>query len=261
MRFKISLIVHPEESGSILPVSYQYELTACMHRLLSEDKSRYNRWLAANNLTIEDNRRVKLYSLSNLYVPRIFVEGDRLHINVPRVQVWISFNHDNGTEELLRASLTNRKILLGDKKSRVGMQVGDITVVSPVEYVETMEYQSMSPIVVAGMRPNGSVEFLDPEKEVFTAFMFEGLIERWQHLNHKPWTGSREFKIEMITPPRRKGIYIHHFSPQEQKVIGYLMKFRITMDPELQRLAYTLGIGDRIEQGFGYLELLNKQAE
>lgn len=261
MRFKISLNVHPEESGAILPVSYQYELTACIHRLLTEDKVRYAKWLSANGLTSEDSRRVKLYSLSNLYVPRIFVEGDRLHINVPRVQVWISFAHNEGTEEFLRSCITNRKILLGDKKSRVGMQIGDISLVSGVEFKETMEYQSMSPVVVAGMRPNGSVEFLDPEKNVFTQFMFEGLIERWENLNHKAWTGSRDFHLEMITPPRRKGIYVHHFTPQEQKVIGYLLKFRVTMDPELQEFAYNLGIGDRIEQGFGYLELLNKQAE
>jgi len=261
MRFKISLIVHPEESGAILPVSYQYELTACMHRLMTEDKMRFNNWLNANGLTPEDARRVKLYSLSNLYVPRIFVEGDRLHINVPRVQVWMSFAHNEGTEEFLRACLSNRKILLGDKKSRVGMQIGDISIVSGVDFKETMEYQTMSPVVVAGMRPNGSVEFLDPNKKEFNDFMFEGIVERWEYLHRQPWTGSREYKFEMIAEPRRKGIYVHHFSPQEQKVIGYLLKFRVAMDPQLQELAYNLGIGDRIEQGFGYLELLNKQAE
>lgn len=261
MRFKISLNVLPEEAGAILPVSYQYELTACMHRLLNEDKMRFNNWLNANGLKPEDARRVKLYSLSNLYVPRIFVEGDRLHINVPRVQVWISFMHNEGTEQLLRSCISNRKILLGDKKSRVAMQVGDISVVSGVEFHETMDYQSMSPVVVAGMRPNGSVEFLDPVNEVFGHFMFDGIVERWEYLHKQPWTGSREHSFTMITEPRRKGIYIHHFSPQEQKVIGYLLKFRATMDPQLQEVAYHLGIGDRIEQGFGYLELLNKQAE
>lgn len=261
MRFKISLNVHPEEAGAILPVSYQYELAATIHRLLNEDKQRICNWLAANNLTIEDSRRVKLYSLSNLYVPRVFVEGDRLHINVPRVQFWISFAHDNGTEEFIRTSLSNRKILLGDKKSRVAMQIGDISIVSSVEFEETMDFQSMSPVVVTGMRPNGSVEFLDPQNPVFNSFMFEGLIERWEYLNRKPWTGSRDFQLTMIQEPRRKGIYVHHFSPQEQKVIGYLIKFHVTMDVQLQKLAYELGIGDRIEQGFGYLELLNKKSE
>lgn len=260
MRFKVSLIVQPEEQGAILPVSYQYELTACIHRLFTTDKNALSEWLSANCLTIEDSKRVKLYSLSNLYVPRIFVEGDRLHVNVPRVQFWISFAHDNGTEAFVRNCLQDRHILLGDRISRVAFTIGDISIVSPIEYEETMDYQAMSPIVVTGMRPNNSVEFLDPQKPVFTQFLFESLIEKYEKLYHRRYTGSREFELTMLMPPRRKGIFVHHYTPQEQKVIGYLLKFRITMDKELQKLAYTLGIGDRIEQGFGYLELLNKQA-
>lgn len=260
MRFKVSLNVHPEEQGAILPVSYQYELTACIHRLMTADKDAMSAWLEANGLTYEDAKAVKLYSLSNLYVPRIYVEGDRLHVNVPRVQLWISFAHDNGTEEWVRHCLENRHIILGDRISRVAFSVGDISIVSPVVYEETMDYQAMSPIVVTGMRPNNSVEFLDPQKPVFNQFMIESLIEKYEKLYHRPYTGSRDFELTMLMPPRRKGIYVHHFTPQEQKVIGYLLKFRLTMDKELHELAYTLGIGDRVEQGFGYLELLNKQA-
>ena len=40
MRFKLVLSVQTELSGNILPVSYQYELSSCVHRILTAGKRR-----------------------------------------------------------------------------------------------------------------------------------------------------------------------------------------------------------------------------
>ena len=37
MRFKLVLSVQADLAGNVLPVSYQYELSSCVHRILTED--------------------------------------------------------------------------------------------------------------------------------------------------------------------------------------------------------------------------------
>ena len=261
MRFKLVLSVHTEVHGNVLPISYQYELSSCINRLLTADREVYELWLRANGLSPLDNLQQKVYSLSNLYIPRILVSGDRLTIKVPRVQCWISFMPEVETEEFVRHCLEGKEIMLGDRVSRVLFSVDRIEAVSPVVYAETMEYTTLAPVVVMGMRPGGRLEFLAPDNPVFAQFLIEELIERYERLKKTAYVGARDYHFELLCPPKRKGVSIRRFTPQERRVIGYMMKFRLTMSPELQRFAYETGLGDKIKVGFGYIELLHKKAK
>ena len=51
MRFKLVLSVQTELSGNILPVSYQYELSSCVHRILTEDRGAYEPWVGTVSYT------------------------------------------------------------------------------------------------------------------------------------------------------------------------------------------------------------------
>ena len=258
MRFKVILSVSPD-LGSVLPISYQYELAACVNRLMTGNEAAYSQWLHLNQLSHEDNLRQKLYSISNLYIPKIHVEGDRLKILTPRIQFWISFTHEVGTEEYVRECMLGQEVVIGDRLSRVRLQIEKIDPVASVEFSETMEYMALAPMVVIGMRPNNSLEFLDPTNDYFARFLVDDLIERYERLSRSPYTGSREYSFELLSPPKRKGVLVRPYTPQQQKIIGYMFKFRLTMDVSLQRFAYDLGMGDKINFGFGYVELINKQ--
>jgi CRISPR-associated endoribonuclease Cas6 len=261
MRFKIILAVQPEVFGSILPISYQFELAACVNRLLTSNQERYKKWLDANGLTPEDNLHQKLYSLSNLYIPKIRVEGDRLDIAVPRVQFWISFHHEQGTEQFVHECFEGCEVVLGDRVSRVKFKVDNVLPISPIQYRETMEYMTLSPIVVIGIRPDNTVEYLSPENPYFAQFIVDELIARYERLNRTTYTGSKEFKMEVISPVKRKGVCLRYSPVKETKIIGYMFRFRLTMDVQLQQLGYEIGLGDKINFGFGYVELINKMAK
>ena len=258
MRFKVVLCLNKEVSGNILPISYQYELSAAVNKVLTEDRENYNYWLQSNNLTEQDAINQKLYSLSNLYVPRLFVQEDRMTIQVPRVQFWISFHHDNYTQEYVTKALMSRDIVLGDRKSRVHFTIESVEMITPVVYNETMVYQTISPITVIAIRANNSVEYLEPTNPYFAQFMVEELIERWERLNRRQYPGSHEFQFKVLIPPKRKAVTIKSGTPMQKKVIAYMIKFELRMDRMLHEIAYDLGIGNKIHQGFGYIELLYK---
>lgn len=258
MRFKVVLLLNREVSGSILPISYQYELCAAVNNMLTDNKENYLKWLTANGLTEKDNYDQKVYSLSNLYVPRLYVQEDRMTIQVPRVQFWISFHHNNLTEEFVNKALLGRDFNIGDRKSRVHFTIESITEITPVQFHETMEYQTISPVSVIAIRANNSVEYLEPHNPYFAQFMVEELIERWERLNKMKYTGSRDFSFKLLIPSKRKAVTIKAGTPMQKKVIAYMLKFELTMDVALQELAYNTGIGNKIHQGFGYIELLYK---
>ena len=108
MRFKLVLSVKSESFGSVLPVSYQYELSAAVYRRIRENFELYLHWLSSNGFAPIDDCRNRLFSFSNLYIPRIRVEYDRLHILVKRVQMWISFFACSGNSRVCKATFFGR---------------------------------------------------------------------------------------------------------------------------------------------------------
>lgn len=258
MRFKISLNVIPEVSGDVLPISYQHELATVFANLIHEDKEAFRKWETDNGL-FNSAHIPYLYSISNLYVPKILVENDRLRICVPRIQFWVSFIPEIGTRDLLKQQLLNRKISIGDSFSSVHFQICDVSDVSPVEFLEAMEYQTLSPVVIKAYRANHTLEYLSPSNHVFPEFMIEDLIERWEHFYNCPYSGNRTFSFTPLTNERRKAVTVFADTPNRQKVVGYMLKFRLEMDPVLQEFAYVSGLGNEIDKGFGYIELIRKR--
>lgn len=45
MRFKLTLKINREKYGDILPLSYQYEASSAIYRILSKADKEYSTWL------------------------------------------------------------------------------------------------------------------------------------------------------------------------------------------------------------------------
>lgn len=256
MRYKITLDVAAEVYGSVLPISYQHELSMAVRKLVTANTDDYHSWLSLNGFTDMECNRVNLYSVSNLYIPKIYVQSDRLQINAPRVQFWMSFYPEEQTTAFINHVLMGKEIVLGDSQSRVLFRVSGIDVVSPVVYQNVMEYQALSPVLVLGLRRDRTVEYLLPYNRYFAEFFVQDLIERWECIHHRPYYGDRNFRFELLQGEKRKAVSLTNHNGIEEKVVGYLIKFRLTLAPELQEIAYVCGIGDYLDCGFGYLELL-----
>ena len=250
----------PDVSGIVLPISYQYELAQAFHQLLTADLAAYESWLSTNGLqSLTHEEAPRAYSLSNLYVPKILVEGDRLSIQVPRIQFWVSMLPQYDTREFLESALLGKVMAVGDAQSSVSFRISAIDNISPVIYRDRMEYQTLSPIVVKALRNNGTLEYLSPTNPYFSEFMYEGLVERWENFYGRRFEGIRGFQFQLLAPERRKAVNVGAGTPGATKVVSYMLKFRLEMDAELQEFAYITGIGDDLENGFGYIELLKKK--
>ena len=221
MRFKLVLSVKSESFGSVLPVSYQYELSAAVYRRIRENFELYLHWLSSNGFAPIDDCRNRLFSFSNLYIPRIRVEYDRLHILVKRVQMWISF--------------------------------------LPVrEFGEEAEYLALSPIVFMVARPNRSMEYVGPDYPGYADCFYRSVLGKYEKIFGRPFDGDTGFSWSLLSEPKRKGIFMMRFTPEESKVIGYMYKFKLSMSSILHQIMYETGIGEKVNLGFGCVEILRQ---
>ncbi|WP_455505530.1 CRISPR-associated endoribonuclease Cas6 [Coprobacter sp.] len=51
-------------------------------------------------------------------------------------------------------------------------------------------------------------------------------------------------------------MFIKRFTRDESKIIGYMYKFKLTLHPVLHQLIHNTGLGDKVNLGFGCIEIL-----
>ena len=77
--------------------------------------------------------------------------------------MWISFLPVRGTHEFVKQLFSGETFVLGDRRSRVELEVEDIVECPAPEFGEEAEYLALSPIVFMVARPNRSMEYVGPD--------------------------------------------------------------------------------------------------
>ncbi len=260
MRFKLILAVKSRAYGNVLPVSYQYELSACIYHRLTGNPQAYSEWVGLNGFDTSDHIRQRILSVSNLYIPKIKVEGDRLCILAPKVQLWVSLLPERYTEAYIESMLLGTVFTIGDRISKVEFEVLQIDKCIEPEAVDTCCYIALSPIVFTEASGYSS-KFMSPEDEGYEEAIMQSLLSKYRFFYGKEFPYETTCQLELLTIPKRKGIYIKRFTDREVKVIGYMYKFKLTTHPILHKLMYCVGFGEKVNLGFGCVETTKQPQE
>lgn len=77
MRFKLTL--HLFKPGAILPINYHYPVSAWIYSRICSADIAFAEWLHENGYSL-DSKHFKLFTFSELYLPKFERDGDRLKI-------------------------------------------------------------------------------------------------------------------------------------------------------------------------------------
>ena len=251
MRFKISLRVNNKVFGNLLPISYQYELSAWIYGVIAKSDSIYAAWLH-NNGFVNDYKRFKMFSYSNLF-PQCKVIDDRMVIQSDTMFLYLSFLPERSTEEFVKGIFSDNTFSLGDKKSKVQFQVENIEVLS-LPSLKDCEFQTLSPVVVSMKRDDGSIEYVSPEREGYGKMLINNLKEKYRAFYGEAYCGSEDFDFDLLSSAKSRLITIKANTPEMTKVRGFHYYFRLQAEEVLMQLMYEAGLGEKNSTGFGMIE-------
>ena len=223
MRFRLALDVN-RAHGNLLPLSYQYEQSAVIYKILSRSDRDYSSWLHDNGFKLERGKRFKLFCYSRL-IPdkyRIVPKAGCMNLIGDRVEWTISFLPEKSTTLFVQGLFADQHFTLVCVKEHAG----DRTI------------------------------FLSPEAPNYAEAILRGLLSRYESLHGHPFAGDTSgFRFELQSPqPKSALITIKAGTPQQTRIRGYRYRFRLTAPAELMHIASEGGIGEECSQGFGYVE-------
>ena len=260
MRFRLILQVNSSAFGNILPVCYQYEQSAVIYRILAQANEEYATWLHDNGFEVS-NKRFKLFTYSRFKILKrqIIPDEQRLIILSDNVEWQITFLPEKTTEKFIQGLFSNQVFEIGDKKSVVQFRVRSVEVLPNPDFVDTMDFSTMSPICLKSRRPDESTEYLSPLDKRAKGAILKGLLARYRAFYLQSYPDKDvDIDFELLNEPKAVLVTLKVGTPQQTKVKGYMCQFRLKAPSDLMKIMYESGIGEECSLGFGCVSEIKK---
>jgi CRISPR-associated endoribonuclease Cas6 len=263
MRFKITLIPDKTNGDIILPINYQYELSAFIYHTIHTGDHEFGNWLHENGF-IDGNKKFKLFTFSRLRIPKYKQFKDRLIILSNELHFELSFFPVKITEAFISGAFQKRNFSIGDKESKVSFSIQGIEARKEPAFIRNMKFKAQSPILVTTKEHKNQkyAQFLRPDEDNYKEKIKNNLIRKYAAIcsyNKKEMVlhHANGFTFECISVPRKKGVDIKVHTEDESHIIGYEYEFSIGGPSELLKTGYYAGFGEKNSLGFGCCEVIH----
>lgn len=263
MQFKITFKV--QQPGQLLPLSYQYELSSWIYKLIGSSDSEFGNFLH-NKGYISGKKRFKLFTFSQLDVPpRYEIQGDRMKIYSQEIFLKVSFLVERAAQDMILGLFKQQKLRLGDRISQVDLEVKHIQTLPPPNLSDNIvRLRTLSPILVSEpvVRENGKLwhNYLSPTAEQYAHYFFQNLKDKYatarQHDLIDEIDISQPMRFELLSnKPKKRAIRIKAFTPAETTIIAYHYNFELDAPKALIKMGLLAGFGGENALGFGAVEI------
>lgn len=257
MRFEITLQLNKSESGNIIPINYQYELSSWIYKVLNEGDPVFSAWLHSKGYK-SNEKPFRLFTFSRFFIDKFKVNGDRLAILSDKVKFIISFLPDEIITPFIIGLFKDRHLVIGDKVSRASFDVINIQNLEIIEFTDKMVFKTISPVYVYYCIEPGARNkmHLSPDSGIYSQMISGNLCEKYRALFKKEPDPDWTVTITPVNKPKAKIITIKTGTPQATQIKGYEYRFTVNGSPELIKIGYYGGFGGLNSQGFGCVERL-----
>jgi len=124
MRFNLNLSL-TDRNRNVLPINYQYELSAWIYRVIHQSNPVFAEWLHNRGFS-NDHLQFRLFTFSNLLVPQDEITGDRMIIQSDQIKLVISTLPEETLQHFIAGIFRNREFILGDRICSAGFRINSI---------------------------------------------------------------------------------------------------------------------------------------
>ncbi|MEW4923156.1 CRISPR-associated endoribonuclease Cas6 [Algibacter sp. 2305UL17-15] len=263
MRFQLQL--DSKNRNPIIPINYQYPLSAAIYKILDQADADYAAFLHEEGYTVDGGlKHFKLFTFSDLK-GRCKGNHDRLHIN-SIMELIVSFHLPEAAQHFVKGLFLSQDIDIADSKSKATFKVNSVEAL-PDPFVDfekdvnsTMTFRPLSACVAGIKNDKDDYDFIPPTDARFAFCIKHNWEEKLKAL--KIPFDENELKVDVNrknTKPKSRLITVKAFTKQQTRIKGYLnFEMELTGNSEQLQVIYNAGAGLYNALGMGCLGVLEE---
>ncbi|GAB4376986.1 MAG: CRISPR-associated endoribonuclease Cas6 [Calditrichia bacterium] len=264
MRIKLNLRL---EENQPFPLNAAYPLMALIYRTLRESSSDYSEFLHQKGYISHKDKTFKFYTFSRIQVSvrRIIKNSGLLLPQNPRATWFVSSPVEEFVQHLIvglfqKGYFQLNFTCLRGKAYTQRILVENVEITPNPSFSPLMHFYCLSPIV-ATIRPKDRSQplyILADQPEDFSRLVHQNLKSKFQTLyGTPPPPGDFHLMFDQdYIQAHPKGGTVLEIHKNGIKHRGMLAPFTVSGPPELIRLGYETGFGEKNSMGFGCVEVV-----
>jgi CRISPR-associated endoribonuclease Cas6 len=263
LRIKITAVA--EQSASF-PFNYQHALQSAIYALIRESSSDYSQFLHGKAYVKDGiGKLYKFFTFSKLnFVPKI--PGKLGFQNVKKIEFIFSTIIEKNMQHLILGIFSNKKMKLCLRGQNILFHIEAVDVLEALDFLNHAKFICLSPIAVSTMIRNEKgrlvphfLNYLEPsEREHFIENIKKNLIHKYETLYDRPYTNHDHpfrFHFDPMYIARKNGKISKLIEFKKQVMVKATESpFTVEADPELIKIGYECGWGEKNSAGFGCVE-------
>ncbi|MBF0317427.1 MAG: CRISPR-associated endoribonuclease Cas6 [Nitrospirae bacterium] len=201
--------------------------------------------------------RFRMFTFSHLNFDNYRIEKDRISFDEGHIQWYISSPVSDFLIEFAQRTIKLDTLLLAG----VRFDIVKIEVLKEVHFSSDMEFTALSPITVSTNSASGnpSPHYLRYTEVGFAKAVRDNLIKKHMIIhNARPKDDNLSFTFDQEYVRKRDGKIQKKISFLSMEIIGFIAPFKVKGSPELIRIGYDAGFGEKGNMGFGMVKEIKK---
>lgn len=263
--------VRPLREGITLSFGYQYWLSSVIYKWIEQSSPSYSEFLHTHGFSPDGLvRRFKHFCFSQLLVENREVDKNRQKLKIlsPVVSWYISMPVDETLKHIVVGIFEKQEFYIDRAYNRFAVE--RVEILPEPLWERKMKFTMLSPVTVSVPKErNGKLipEYLRANDARLSDALRSNIINKYLSL-YKKELQDDEFKclLDDVYIEKRGGyekvsklVVIKEGAPDETKVKGIMCPLTIEGNPELIKLAYESGLGEKNSLGFGMIEVADKK--
>ena len=260
MRFKITF--QPVNVKTSLLINYNYFLTSLIYRIIETSSENYSRFLHFDGYRLEDSQKnFKLFTYSRLFSKRFKVAGEYITFFDSPIEWHVSSPVQQFIEHMVTGVFAKgQEVEIGPHAKAERFLVQRIeTMQEPPSFAGTMSFTCLSPITLSKTvnSTDGPIcHYIRPDEEGLSEAIKNNLIKKYRLITGKNFNCDSCFTLTLdpVYFEKRKGKVQKKINFKGTDIIGFEAPFSITAPPELIKIGYETGFGEKGSMGFGMVK-------
>jgi CRISPR-associated endoribonuclease Cas6 len=246
----------------MLPLNYQYPVSAWIYKVLSTANKEFADMLHDNGYRLLNGKTFKLFTFSRLQFPKhtwkIIPGSDRMQIWSRNAWLTISFQLPEQSENFVMGLFKEQHAFIGDKVSGIDMNVENLEILDVNKITqENISLKAITPIVL-GLDIEGeeNEQYVTPVHPGYRDVFLNNLIDKYKATGKTNYaTGDLDLKIKKLYAKTAMQV-IKANTDAETKVKAYYFDFEITAPKEIIEVGLNAGFGSMNSLGFGFCDVV-----
>ena len=255
MRIKLTLNLTTKHR--MLPMDYQYYISAWIYKVLKQADSDFAHFLHEKGYGKSDTKLYKLFCFSRLDFgrPKLWKEKKLFEISAKEITLKISFGVNEAATNFIKGLFISQEFYIGDRFNGIDFKVVSVEVLTEPKFSETMKYHLETPWVVSYKNENDKYpQYLSANHNSFNMLAAKHIVEKYNNTLQSNSLTIDNIKLCLTSDFKRSGIALKPGTKEQTRVIGNLFDFELTTLTEVHQMIWNAGISEKSSSGFGWVE-------